>query len=93
MPGQNPAKVYVQVAADFGVDGQLLPRSLIWEDGNRYEIDKVLACKSAAAMRAGGQGERFTIQVNGRERYLFFERSTDLNGPNLGKWFVERRGY
>ena len=91
MPNRNPAKVYVQVNADFGTDGRMFPRSLVWEDGTRYDIDKVLACKPAAAMRAGGQGERFTIQVNGRESYLFFERGTEMSGPNLGKWFVERK--
>ena len=91
MPGQNPVKVYVYVNADFCADGRLVPRSLVWENGTSYEIEKVLGCKPAAAMRAGGQGERFTIQVRGRESYLFFERSTELSGPNLGRWFVERR--
>jgi hypothetical protein len=91
MPGQNPMKVYVPVNADFGTDGRMLPRNLVWEDGTRYDIEKVLECKPAAAMRSGGQGERFTIQVEGKEKYLFFERSTELSGPNLGKWFVERK--
>ncbi|MGJ4850591.1 hypothetical protein ACH6CV_10105 [Bacillota bacterium Meth-B3] len=91
MPDRNPTKVYVQVSADFGADGRMLPRSLVWEDGTRYNIDQVLACKPAAAMRAGGQGERFTIRVDGHEKYLFFERSTELSGPNIGKWFVERK--
>jgi hypothetical protein len=91
MASRNPAKVYVQVNADFGADGRMFPRSLVWEDGTRYDIDRVLACKPAAAMRAGGQGERFTIQVNGRESYLFFERSTEVSGVNLGRWFVERK--
>lgn len=91
MPGQNPLKVYVQVTAVFGEDGRLIPQSLIWEDGTRYIIDKVLDCKPAAAMRSGGQGERFTIRVQGKDSYLFFERSTEVSGVNLGRWFVERK--
>lgn len=91
MPAQNPLKVYVDVKAEFTKEGQLLPRSFIWEDGTRYIIDRVLECKPAAAMRSGGQGERFTVRVQGRERYLFFERSTEISGVNLGRWFVERR--
>ncbi len=91
MSGQNPLRVSVDVTAEFTKEGQMLPRSLVWEDGTQYIIDKVLKCKPAAAMRSGGQGERFTIRVRGRERYLFFERSTELSGTNLGRWFVERK--
>ena len=69
----------------------MIPTSVIWEDGREYIIDKVTDIRQAAAMRAGGQGDRYTIRVNGRESYLFFERSTALTGNNIGRWFVERR--
>ncbi len=42
-------------------------------------------------MRSGGQGDRYTIRINGKESYLYFERSPDLTGRNLGRWFVERK--
>ena len=84
-------KVYVQVKADFREDGVMLPREIIWEDGVTYEIDKVLQITQAAAMRAGGQGDRYKIRVRGKESYLFFERSANLTGNNIGRWFVERR--
>ena len=42
-------------------------------------------------MRCGGQGDRYTIVVNGQETYLYFERNASLTGDNIGKWFVERR--
>jgi hypothetical protein len=29
--------------------------------------------------------------VGGRLSFLFFERSTALEGNNLGRWFVEKR--
>lgn len=90
-PQAKSPKVYVTVRVEFTKEGQMLPRSLTWEDGTRYIIDKVLDCKPAAAMRSGGQGERFTIRVQGQERYLFFERSTAVSGTDLGKWFVERK--
>lgn len=50
----KPIKVYVNVTASFDENGRVKPRSLIWEDGRKYVIDKVLNCKSAAAVRAGG---------------------------------------
>ena len=69
----------------------MLPREIIWEDGVTYEIDRVLQITQAAAMRAGGQGDRYKIRVRGKESYLFFERSANLTGNNIGRWFVERR--
>lgn len=88
MPG---IKVYVAVKADFRPDGTILPRIITWEDGTKYKIDRILDIRQAAAAKAGGQGDRFTIQVNGKQSYLFFERNASLVGNNIGKWFVERK--
>jgi len=84
-------KVYVKVDAAFDELGRMIPRSLVWEDGTLYPIDKVSDVRQAAAMKAGGQGDRYTITVNGKQSFLFFERSTNLSGRVLGRWFVERR--
>ena len=86
------AKVYVAVQADFAEDGTLLPRVITWEDGEKFAIDKIVDIRQAAARKAGGQGDRYTIKVRGSQSYLFFERSTNLTGNNIGRWFVERRG-
>lgn len=91
MDGAPPWKVYVEVKVEFRPDGVMLPREIIWEDGARYEIDRVKRVDAAAARRAGGCGDRYTVQVRGRETYLFFERSPDRSGGRLGRWFVERR--
>ena len=87
----KPIKVYVAVKADFATDGTLLPRVITWEDGTNFEIDRVLDIRQAAAMKAGGQGDRYTVRIGGKQSYLFFERSTNLTGNNIGRWFVERR--
>lgn len=84
-------KVYVEVNASFGEDGQMYPKSLVWEDGTRYIIDKVTDIRQAAAMKSGGQGDRYTVNINGKQSYLFFERSTNLSGNVIGRWFVERK--
>ena len=84
-------KVYVAVRVEFTAYGTMLPRELTWEDGEKYEIDRVSNICQAAAMKAGGQGDRYTIWVRNRQSYLFFERSTNLTGNNIGRWFVERR--
>ena len=87
----KPIKVYVAVAAEFDADGRIIPTMITWEDGTKYEIDRVTDIRQAAAMKAGGQGDRYTVQINGHQSYLFFERSASLTGNNIGRWFVERR--
>ena len=91
MGEQRSPKVYVAVKADFNEDGIMLPREITWEDGTKYAIDRVLDIRQAAAMKAGGQGDRYTVRINGNQSYLFFERSTNQTGNNLGRWFVERK--
>lgn len=72
-------------------DGHMRPYRLVWEDGIAYEIDKVLGCRPGYAAKAGGQGDKYTILVTGQRRYLYFERSPNLSGNVIGRWFVERK--
>lgn len=91
MGAEQALKVYVEVFAVFDEEGRMLPRWITWEDGRRYRIDRVGEVKQAAAMRCGGQGDRFTVYIGGRPSYLYFERSARPTGNRLGKWFVERK--
>ena len=84
-------KEYVEVLVEFAPDGTMLPRILVWEDGRRYEIDKIKAIQPAPALKAGGQGDRYTILIEWQERFLFFEHNADYGNERVGKWFVERR--
>ena len=84
-------KVYVEVLVSFDEEGRMLPMMLVWEDGRKYAIDKVTDIRQSAAMKAGGQGDRYTVIINGQQSYLFFERSTNLSGNFIGRWFVERK--
>ena len=90
-PGTVLPKVYVPVKVSFDADGNIIPTEITWENGRRYLIDKVTKVRHAAAMQSGGQGDRYTIMVGGRESYLYFERSKNLTGKNLGRWFVARK--
>ena len=87
----NPLKAYVAVRASFDKDGTMIPEEITWEDGHKYEIDRVTEIRQAAALRAGGQGDRYTILVNGQRSFLFFERNASRSGNNIGRWFVERK--
>ena len=91
MMASNNLKVYVPVDVVFRSDGTMLPRMIVWEDGTKYEIDKIIDIRQAAAMKAGGQGDRYTVRINGKQSYLFFERNAAVSGNNIGRWFVERK--
>ena len=90
-PEPNNIKVYVAVKADFREDGIMLPQVITWENGDKYEIDRILDIRQAAAMKAGGQGDRYTVRIKGQQSYLFFERNPNQTGNNIGRWFVERK--
>ncbi len=82
-------RTYVKTRVDFAEDGTMLPRLIIWEDGRKFPIDRVSDIRQAASMKSGGQGDRYTIILCGRTKYLFFERSTNLRGNVIGRWFIE----
>ena len=94
MSGLNQShgpKVYVSVDVAFDEDGNMRPAFLTWEDGTKYEIDRVVECCRAASLKAGGCGDRYTIRVGGRETYLFFEHNPTPYSSCVGRWFVERK--
>lgn len=76
-------KIYVKVEAEFTPDGMLRPKCIIWDDGRRFEIDKITDCRRAASLKAGGAGLRYTCMIYGAPHYLFYEENY--------KWFVEAK--
>ena len=77
-------KVFVEVMARFDTEGKITPLSLLWEDGTVYEIDRVIDVRRAASLKAGGMGIRYTVRINGKQSYLFYEEP---------KWFVEHTSF
>ncbi len=78
-------KVYVEVVVRVNTEGEMRPLSIKFEDGNVYQVDKLVSRRLAASTKVGGCGMRYTIMVLGRETFLFSE---DNN-----KWFVEAKVY
>jgi hypothetical protein len=68
----------------------MIPTSLIWEDDRRYNIDKILSVRPAPALRAGGQGDRYEIEINGKSSYIWFTHNEDTEDKCVGWWFAER---
>lgn len=90
LPGEA-YKAYVTVLTEIRSDGMMLPRLITWEDGIKYEVDRIIDVRPGYAAKAGGQGDRYTVMVNGQRTYLYFERSTNITGRIIGRWFVERK--
>lgn len=74
-------KVYVKVIAEINESGSVHPVSVIWEDGRKFNIDKITDIRRAVVTKVGGTAIRYTVLINGRQTYLFCDE---------GKWFVER---
>lgn len=75
-------RVYIDVTLKQDKYGVITPLSVIWEDGRKYGVDRVLDIRKAAATKAGGCGTRYTIRVLGRVTYLFNDGE---------RWFVEAK--
>lgn len=78
-------KVYVDVGAEFSEDGILTPKYLVWEDGIRYNIDRIRKKERCASRKAGGAGILYVCSIDGRDFRLFYEENY--------KWFVESDTY
>ena len=75
-------KRYVEVVSRTDAGGNVTPLAVVWADGVRYDIDRVLDRRQACSLKTGGTGMRYTIRVGGKSTYLFYE------GP---RWFVEAK--
>ncbi len=73
-------KTYVSVDVHVDTDGKITPLAIIWEDGQRFEIDRISDIRCVASRKAGGIGTRYTCTIHGMNRYLYFEDP---------QWFVE----
>ena len=75
-------RAYVKVVVEFSPEGAVKPLRVEWEDGRKFDVDRLLDVRRAAATKAGGQGMRYTVRICGHETYLFEDE---------GRWFVEAR--
>ncbi len=74
-------KINLQVNADFDLDGNIRPRTITWEDGRVFEIDRILDVRRAASLKAGGLDIRYICRIRGKEVRLFNDE---------GHWFMEK---
>ena len=73
---QEYHKAYVNVIVEHQLDGQKTPLQIIFEDGRKFNIDRVVERRRAA-------GIRYKIIIGRQERYIY---------EDDGLWFVEAIG-
>ena len=74
-------KIELNIIVQHLPDGQAIPKTIIWEDGRRFSIDKVLDIRKAAALKNGGVGIRYICRICGKEIAIF---------DDDGKWFLDK---
>ena len=73
-------KKNISVNADFSESGKVTPKYIIWDDGRRFEIDRITDITKAASLKAGGIGLRYSCEISGKQRYLYLDDY---------EWYVE----
>ena len=74
--------MYIDVPARVSPAGRITPLSIIWEDGRKYEVDKILDIRRAASLKAGGTGLRFNVKIGRQETFIYLDD---------GRWWAERK--
>ncbi len=87
---QTVEKVYVKVNSDFDATGYMVPRTITWADGRIFTIDEVKDFRPASTLVRGHSGDCYTVMIRGEEKFLFFEKTSDLFAARCGRWFVEK---
>lgn len=77
---QQLYKRYVNVEAIFTKFGDIKPIAIYLENGERYEIDKILTIKPKIS-KVGGGGIQYVCRIQNHERNLFLEQNQ--------RWFIE----
>lgn len=83
-------KAYVEVNADTDTNGRQHPRHIVWRDGRKFEV-QARNPTPAASLKAGGAGIRYTVDIGGRQTYLFQEDTGEDDPLSRFRWFVEEK--
>jgi hypothetical protein len=75
-------KAYVRVEAWFSEDGAVHPTCIIWNDGSRYPVQRVLDVRPGVSLFTNSAGMRYTVRIGSRVTYLY-QAGT--------RWFVEQK--
>ncbi len=64
-------KQYVRVVAELGADGNVTPLYVIWPDGRRFDIDRVVDTGFSTSSKTGCSGVRYAVQIAGQNKVIW----------------------
>ena len=76
------SRIYVDMLVEHKASGEMLPRTLIWRDGRRFEIDEVLSFLFTSPAGTQEMFKSYLCRIKGHEREIHEDK---------GRWFVERK--
>ena len=85
----KPVKHHVTVRVRFNTEGEMTPLFIQWPDGRAFKL-KVTDIRNAASA-CGGAGRRYTVNIAGQERYLFYVNDFGQQGQLC--FFIESKKY
>ena len=62
-------KVYVQVDSERLESGEIVPRTISWQDGRIWDITRVT--HSCASLNGEYEGIRYTVIIGNAEKYIY----------------------
>ena len=73
-------RIYVSTVVQFDIEGKITPLWIVWSNGRKYEIDRILSTQNTPSLRPGANGYRFHVRILGQERTL---------GYDGRRWYIE----
>lgn len=80
-------RVYFKVSAIFTSDGNIIPQSIIWQDGRRYEIARAVS-RGLQGTHTGDRELAYDCKIGVQWRRIYLEAHYNQR-VLLCKWFVE----
>ena len=83
-------KIYVDVIVIFRKDGVMLPSEIVWDSGVSFPIKRIREIKYGCTFWES-KCNRYTVEIDGERKYLYFEPNTEPEVNSFGRWFVENK--
>ena len=84
---RKPEKTYLTVLAKIDQTGLMEPAVILWPDGRRFHIDKVIRWRRA--LDHGPGTTCYVIRIKDQQRLLYFSQFPNCSTINMGRWYIE----
>lgn len=78
--------LYISVSVHMDETGFMIPTAIKLPNGKQYKIDTMRSFRDAGPDRAC-----YTVEVEGRELHLFFQKNPPIMFPQVGRWYLIKK--